>query len=135
MHGSKYIAIGDNFVALSGLWISAYDNYEGMQYNPQITIGNNVSLNFNCHIGCINKVSIGDNVLIASKVYITDHFHGEIENTLVMPTKRPLVSKGPVIIEENVWIGESVVILPNITIGKNSIIGANSASPVQGRRI
>jgi acetyltransferase-like isoleucine patch superfamily enzyme len=126
MQGGKYISIGNNFTALSRLWISAYDNYEGATYNPQVNIGDNVSFNFDCHIGCINKIVIGNNILVASKVYITDHFHGDITNSRIAPTNRPLVSKGPVIIEDNVWIGEAVVIMPNVTIGAHSIIGANS---------
>ncbi|MDB4926297.1 DapH/DapD/GlmU-related protein [Mucilaginibacter sp.] len=126
MQGGNYIVIGDNFTAFSRFWIDAYDSYEGKIHQPQLVIGNNVSFNFDCHIGCINKVIIGNDILVASKVYITDHFHGDIERNLTPPTKRPLVSKGPVIIEDNVWIGEAVVIMPNVTIGKNSIIGANS---------
>ncbi|MBO1922991.1 acyltransferase [Thiomicrorhabdus sp. 6S3-12] len=91
-------------------------------------IGDNVSINFNCHIGCVNKILIGNNVLIASNVFITDHSHGSInEADLEKPPKdRALVSKGAVIIEDNVWIGDGVSIFANVTIGKNSIIGANS---------
>lgn len=66
--------------------------------------------------------------MIASKVFITDHSHGEINiNSLTLPpSSRKIVSKGAVIIEDNVWIGEGVCILPNVTIGRNSIVGANS---------
>jgi len=80
------------------------------------------------HIGCTNKIVIGDNVLIASRVYITDHSHGEvtIDALNIPPNFRPIISKGPVIIEDNVWIGEGVCILSGVTIGKNAIIGANS---------
>jgi len=127
LSGGKYITLGDNFTALTGLWLDAYDNYMGEIFTPKIVIGNNVILNPGCHIGSINSVVIGNNVLIASKVYITDHFHGDTRNNFTgSPVSRPLISKGPVQIEENVWIGESVVILPNVTIGKNSIVGANS---------
>jgi acetyltransferase-like isoleucine patch superfamily enzyme len=85
-------------------------------------------MNDDCHIACINKITIGDNVLIASKVFITDHFHGKIENESLNlpPYLRELYSKGEVVIGNNVWIGEGVVILPGVSIGENSIIGANS---------
>lgn len=126
MQGGRYIKIGSNFSAFPGFWIDAYDYYEGESYKPELVIGNNVSFNFDCHIGCCNKIIIGNNVLVASKVFITDHYHGDTNYSLLAPVKRPLVSKGAVIIEDNVWIGEAVVILPNVTIGKNSIIGANS---------
>lgn len=124
----RYITIGKNFGSLNNLRLEALDEYEGEKYNPEIIIGDNVSFTADCHVGCINKIVIGNNVLIASKVYISDHSHGEINEQIksIAPAKRKLVSKGPVIIEDNVWIGEGVSVLPNVTIGKNSIVGANA---------
>ena len=124
----QYISIGRSFSALYNLRIEAYDEYLGQHFTPELTIGNNVSMNTDVHIGCINMVSIGNNVLMASRIYISDHSHGEInkEAFSLPPAYRPLISKGPVIIKDNVWIGEGVCILPGVTIGENSIIGANA---------
>jgi acetyltransferase-like isoleucine patch superfamily enzyme len=126
--GSKYITIGKNFISLSGLRIEAHDFFNGDNFQPTIQIGDNVLMNFDCHIGCINKVVIGNNVLFASRVFITDHFHGHINASELdtSPMSRPLYSKGPVIIEDNVWIGQGVTIMPNVRIGRNCVIGANS---------
>jgi lipopolysaccharide O-acetyltransferase len=83
------------------------------------------------HIGAIERVEIGDNVLIASRVFISDHNHGQYDvpdprcAPDVIPDQRPVVSK-PVRIERNVWIGEQVCILPGVTIGEGSIIGAGA---------
>lgn len=127
-YGLKYISVGSNFNACSRLRIEAYDKHLNSSYTPEIIIGDNVNIGYDCHIGCVNKIIIGDNVLMASKIFITDHFHGDTsENNIKLPPNlRPVISKGPVIIEDNVWIGESVSIMPNVTIGKNSIIGANA---------
>ena len=124
----QYISIGDNFSSLYNLRIEAWDEYMGERFVPEIIIGNNVFVNSDVHIGCINRVVIGDNVLMASKIYISDHSHGQIAKNefSTVPAKRKLYSKGPVIIEENVWIGENVCILPGVTIGSNAIIGANA---------
>lgn len=124
----KYISIGDNFSSLYNLRLEAWDEFEGEQFFPEIIIGNDVILNTDVHIGCINKIVIGNNVLFASRIYISDHSHGDItfDALSLPPRKRPLISKGPVIIDDNVWIGEGVSILPNVHIGKNCIIGANS---------
>lgn len=126
--GARYITIGANFSCFANLRLEAFDYHNGHNYTPHIKIGDNVSMNYDCHIGCVNKIFIGNGVLLASKVFITDHFHGEIDlkNLEIPPSERKVHSKGPVIIEDNVWIGEGVAIMPNITIGKNSIIGANS---------
>ena len=128
LHGGKYVTIGDNFGCDQRLRLDAYDEFLGDKFNPEITIGNNVSIQKDCHIGAINKIVLGNNVLLASKVYISDHSHGEVnvEAIKLPPSQRKLYSKGPVIIEDNVWLGEGVVVLPNVTIGKNSIIGANA---------
>jgi acetyltransferase-like isoleucine patch superfamily enzyme len=122
------IFIGNNFGALSRFVIEAWEEHRGDRFTPQIVIGDNVSFYHDCHVGCINRIEIGNNVLLASKVYITDHFHGDIssEELKHAPAERKLYSKGPVIIKNNVWIGEGVTILPGVTIGENAIIGANS---------
>jgi acetyltransferase-like isoleucine patch superfamily enzyme len=128
LRGGKYISVGSNFYSDIRVRIEAWDEHLGYKFSPKIIIGDNVSINSDCHIGAINEVIIEDGVLIASKVYITDHYHGEITTEAIelMPAKRKLFSKGRVKIEKNAWIGEGVVILPNVTIGENSIIGANS---------
>lgn len=126
--GGEYIKIGNNFDCDQRLRLDAIDNFLGEKFCPEIIIGNNVSIQKDCHIGAINKISLGDNVLLASKVYISDHSHGEItkEAILLPPSKRKLYSKGPVIIEDNVWLGENVVVLPGVTIGENTVVGANA---------
>lgn len=126
--GAENIEIGANFSCYSRLRLEAYVEHLGHHYRPRIIIGNHVALNYDCHIGCINQIIIGNNVLIGSKVHITDHFHGNTsrEALATPPALRALVSKGPVIIDDNVWIGEGVIVLPGVRIGKNAIIGANA---------
>lgn len=126
--GLKNIEIGNYFYAGKRLRIEAIEKYDGGTYYPKVQIGNNVKIEDDCHIACINHILIENNVLIAGRVFITDHFHGSIEPSSLKlpPSRRLLFSKGPVVINDNVWIGEGVVILPNVTVGKNTIIGANS---------
>jgi len=128
LSGQEKISIGNNFSSRSRLQLQAITEHNGNLYNPSIIIGDNVSINYDVHIGCINKIEIGNGVLIASKVFITDHFHGgtEKDDLLVSPSDRKVVSKGPIKIGNNVWIGEGVAIMPNVTIGDNCIIGANA---------
>lgn len=96
-----------------------------------LVFGNNVQINDYVHINALERVQIGDNVLIASKVFITDLAHGCYEGGQhdsppdEIVKERPLSSK-PVVIGNNVWIGELCSVLPGVTIGANSIIGANS---------
>lgn len=126
--GFTRISIGDNFQSFSRLRLEAIEDFGGIKYSPLIRIGNNVSINNDCHIAAINLIQIGNNVLIGSKVLIIDHSHGvgNLKELNVAPLDRQLFSKGPVVIGNNVWIGEGVAILPGVSIGDNSIIGANS---------
>ena len=127
IRGKKFIKVSKGFTTGVACRIEAYPE------NNQTTLffGENFQMNDYVHITAMKKVHIGNNVLIASKVYISDCSHGSYagnqddSNPNSIPKDRPLYSK-PVIIEDNVWIGEFVSILPGVTIGKGSIIGANS---------
>ena len=126
--GFSCIEIGSGFCAMERLRLEVFQCHNGNRYNPKIRIGNRVSLNTDCHIGCMNAIDIGDDVLIASRVFITDHFHGEIATSVLdqPPSKRALVSKGRVRIEDGAWIGEGAVVMPGVCIGRAAIIGANA---------
>ena len=128
IEGGKYIKIGDDFYARAGLRLEAWDSYLEEKLSPNITIGNKVNLGEGCHIGAIGTLTIGDNVLMGSKVFITDHQHGSTTRTdlELAPVVRPLYSRGKVTIGDNVWIGDNVVVLPGVTIGNGAVIGANA---------
>ncbi len=96
-----------------------------------IEIGENCQINDNVHIGAVKSIKIGNNVLIASKVFISDHNHGYYgqderhDSPLTTPKGRELSYK-EVIIGDNVWIGEFVSVLHGVTIGNGCVIGSNS---------
>lgn len=125
--GAEYISIGNNFRALQNCRFQVFRDTE-INTDSQLLIGNDVSFESNCHVGVVNKIIIEDGVMIASNVFISDHFHGSIcrEDFNDIPNKRKLSSKGPIIIHKNVWIGDSVCILSGVVIGENAIIGANA---------
>lgn len=125
-NGLENVSVGNNFFAYGYLRIETFSEYLDDKFSPELIIGDNVNIEQYCHIGCINKVIIEDGVLIASRVYISDHYHGDTSSSNLRPAKRNLTSKGPVVIKKNVWIGEGAVIMPGVTIGENSIIGANA---------
>jgi lipopolysaccharide O-acetyltransferase len=98
--------------------------------SPYLYIGDNVQINDYVHIAVAKGIYIGDNTLIASKVFISDHNHGNYRNhnqssPSSNPISRELYSE-EVKIGKNVWIGEFVAILPGVTIGDGAIIGSMS---------
>lgn len=126
--GEQYIKIGKDFHCGERLKLRAFDCWEGITFHPSIKIGDNVSIETDCHISAVNSVEIGDNVLIASFVFISDHSHGEAtaKDLDFPPLQRKLYSKGPIKIGRNVWLGEKVTILGGVSIGESAIIGAGS---------
>lgn len=97
---------------------------------PTLFIGDNCEMGDMTHIVAHERVEIGNNVLIASKCFISDTNHGVYKGDVqdspnVPPNKRKLVTK-PVIIGDNVWIGENAVILAGAIIGDGCVIGANA---------
>ena len=127
IRGKKYIKVSKGFTTGVGCRIEAYPE------NDQTTLffGENFQMNDYVHITAMEKVQIGDNVLFASKIYVSDCSHGSYSGDQhdsspeSIPHDRKLFSK-PVIIEDNVWLGEFVSVLPGVTIGKGTIVGANS---------
>ena len=127
IRNKRNIKIGKNFTSGFGCRIEAYP------VNDKVVLkfGCNIEINDYVHISAIENVTIGSNVLIASKVFISDLNHGSYgsegkhDSPEIAPNKRKLCSK-PVIIEDNVWLGEFVSVLSGVTIGKGTIVGANS---------
>ncbi len=126
IRGSKFITWGKGLTSGVNLRIDVF-NVEG-QPTPNLHIGKNCQINDYVHIGVINSVVIGNNVLIASKVFISDHNHGDFEEDpeLNLPPSQRKLTSAPTTICDDVWIGEGVMILPGVTIGKSSIIGAGA---------
>jgi acetyltransferase-like isoleucine patch superfamily enzyme len=130
IRGRYLIDFGKNLTTGSNCRIEAVTDIENQYtHHKQIKLGNNVTLNDNVHIASRYSIEIGNNVLIASKVFITDHQHGDYNlkpSSPEMPPNDRDLSGSPVKIEDNVWIGEFVSILPGVTIGKGCIIGTQS---------
>jgi lipopolysaccharide O-acetyltransferase len=127
IRNKKNIEIGDNFTTGFGCRLEAYPVDESVV----LKFGKNVQLNDYVHISAMKGVLIGDNVLIASKVFISDLNHGSYgtndihDSPIIPPNDRKLYAE-PIVIEENVWLGETVCVLGGVTIGKGTIVGANS---------
>ena len=123
----QYIKCGENVHIGEGSRLLCWDSYRGERFEnpPQITIGSGVRATRNLTIQCASRITIGDNVLIASDVFMVDYNHGMSPLTDSY-LENPLDRSDGITIEEGVWIGNNVIILPNVTIGRKSIIGAGA---------
>ena len=118
--GGSNISIGSNCFIGKNSRIYCY------KYLPllcgNVEIGDNFNAQRNMYISSLEKITIGNNVLVGSDVMIIDNDH------VVKPGIVGFFGfiTEPVIIEDNVWIAEKACILKGITVGKYSIIGASS---------
>jgi len=117
------VSIGD-FTNITSGSVLADLNPGGGQY-PKIKIGCYCTILYRFQCNTAESVVVGDYVLMASNVLITDSDHVvEPGGTPVTINKK--LNSSPVVIEENCWIGQNSVILKGVTIGRDSIVGANS---------
>lgn len=124
----EYMNIGNDCFFNDNMMLSAWTEFNGKTYKPQIIIGDNCNFGFCNHITSCNQIKIGNNLLTGMYVIITDNNHGDINlsDLLLPPSKRVLTSKGPVEIGNNVWLGDKVTILSGVKIGDGAIIAANA---------
>lgn len=92
------------------------------EFGRNITIGDDVYINFGCVILDCGPVVIGDQVLIGPSVGIYDANHALDAEERMDGALIP----GKVSIGNRVWIGGGTIILPNVTIGSDTVIGAGS---------
>lgn len=84
----------------------------------RLVIGDDVFVNCGTRIECALSVTIGDHVMIAYDVVVTDTDSHGLE-------ARP-VRRAPVVIGSGAWIGARAIVLPGVTIGRRSVVGAGS---------
>lgn len=99
--------------------------YASVKYTPKIVVGDNVVIGVRNSFAAIDGVYIGNNVLFAGYVHVTDHSHGYEDITRPIEGQ-PLISKGPVIIEDDCWLGFNSEILSGVHIGRHSVVAAHA---------
>lgn len=120
--GMENISIGNHVYVAYKTWLAAVPLTGAEKCELIIGDGTNIG-NFN-HIYATRSIIIGNNVLTADKVYISDNLHGYEEITVPI-MKQPIKQIGNVIIGDGTWLGENVCVI-GAKIGKNCVIGANS---------
>lgn len=87
-----------------------------------ITIEDNVFINYNCTILDIAEVTIGKNSLLGPNTSLYTPYHSL--DYLSRRRKDGFAEK--IVIGKDCWIGGGVIILPGVTIGNGCVIGAGS---------
>lgn len=92
-----------------------------------LKIGDSVGIGWSTTIAVGSKLIIGNNVRIASQVFIAGYYGHHIDakkRALDLPDDDAQVKD--IIIEDDVWIATGVKILSGVKIGSGTIVGAGS---------
>jgi acetyltransferase-like isoleucine patch superfamily enzyme len=121
--GAGLIQVGCGVTIGEMAWLNAKDDRHSGK--PTLTIGDGTYIGRLIQINAWRSVDIGNNVLIADRVFISDADHNFSD--VAIPIRLQGDSfLGAVTLRDGCWIGIGVVILPGVTIGRNSVVAANA---------
>jgi len=91
-------------------------------YGYNVTLGDDVFVNFNCVMLDVVPITLGDRVQVALAVQFlaADHPHYAVERASGIEFGRPIT------VEDDVWLGGGAILCPGVTVGRGTIIGAGS---------
>jgi len=119
--GAEGIELGVKTVLQRGSWLYCC-GVDGEA--ASLRLGKGCVFGYNNHITAVRDVRIGDHVLTANNVYISDNLHA-YEDISRPVMHQPVRFKHSVSIGDGCWIGENACII-GARIGKNCVIGANA---------
>jgi acetyltransferase-like isoleucine patch superfamily enzyme len=101
-----------------------YFHYDGIYSNgPSICIGDDVFIGNNTEFNITDKITIGENCLIASGCKFIDHSHGFKYGQVIKIQKS---SKKAINIGSDVWLGCNVIVLKGVNIGNGAVVAAGA---------
>ena len=120
------IRIEDSVTLHRDVWLNVPIIPDGGE--PAIVLGRRSRVGRRSVITAINQIRIGEEVLMAPGVFITDHNH-EFSDVNEPIVDQGLASGGRIIIEQNCWLGYCSMVVAtksDVVIGRNSVVGAHS---------
>lgn len=122
IEGAENIIIGKKVNVASYCWLAALP-LTG-EKSCSLEFGDGCSIGHFNHIYATKKVKIGNNVLTADRVYISDNSHC-YDNINIPIIFQKINQLSEVEIGDGTWLGENSCII-GVKIGKNCVIGCNS---------
>jgi acetyltransferase-like isoleucine patch superfamily enzyme len=117
------VQVGSRVVLGEHAWINAKDDRgDGV---PTLRIGDGTYIGRFAQINAWRSVTIGREVLIADRVFISDADHNYQDAATPIRLQGDAYV-GPVELRDGCWLGIGVVILPGVTVGRNAVVAANA---------
>ncbi len=122
--GGVKLQIGRTARLHFGRWVWIGHGTKIRCHEGEVRIGDKTVLGQECTISAYQRISIGEQCIVADRVMLIDFDHN------VAHVERPIrvqgIYKRDVRVGSNVWIGYGAQILRGVTIGDNAIIGASA---------
>jgi acetyltransferase-like isoleucine patch superfamily enzyme len=120
--GANGVSIGTRtHVQAGGYWECAARG--GLQ--GTIVVGDDVFIGFRSFITAVSLISIGDDCVLSSEVYLADLSHG-LDPRAGPILMQELESKGPTRLGRGCFLGYRAAVLPGVTLGDHCVVGTNS---------
>lgn len=119
----KFLRFPKNIQILNNVAIKEGTRICACNEEALIKIGNNTTIGYHNFIFSSEKITIGNDCLIAPFVYIVDSNH-QIKKDIKINNQTN--ETAPIIIEDDVWLASNVTILKGVKIGHGAVIAANS---------
>ena len=111
---APHISLGDDFL----LWSIHRQTHLGGAPTGRMEFGDRVFVNSGAVILAFDRITVGDDVAIASEVFISDSDNHPLAD-------RPM-RQAPVTIGDGSWIATRAMVLAGVTIGRRAVVGAGS---------
>ncbi|MEO7986321.1 MAG: DapH/DapD/GlmU-related protein [Gemmatimonadales bacterium] len=91
----------------------------------RLAIGEGCRIGTDVVVSVAQSVTLGREVLLAPRCYISDHNH-QFTDPTVPVMHQGMTTPAPVTIGDGSWLGINVSVLAGVTLGRNCVVAANS---------
>lgn len=88
-------------------------------YPSRLTMGRSVWIDVNVKLYCVNRITLGNNVIISDGAYLCTAQHDITDPAFALTT-------APITIGDSAWIGARAIILPCRKIGEGAVVAAGA---------
>jgi acetyltransferase-like isoleucine patch superfamily enzyme len=120
----NHVSVGDHVMIHRDCWIQVWLERSNSG-TAELVIKSHAAIGMGATISAAQSVTIGEYVLLARNVYISDHGHAfyDVNDPIML---QGIATPKPVSIGNRSWLGQNVCVLPGASIGEHCVIGANS---------
>ena len=90
---------------------------------PSMVIGDGCYIGRGVEFNCRDRITVGDNCLVAAGCRFIDHDHGLAVGT---PMRAQDGVEAAITVGSDVWLGANVVVLKGVTIGSGAVVAAGA---------